>query len=379
MAVYYKWIKGCQAGAKLASTEGTSDAGLWTYLKWGTGTTGIDQMPTLYTNVGKNDETQTGELGYLLTSNMPSPTISNPWFMKQNLFFVQTTNQTGNIEPNEDGSIQHGEVVCRNFGLEVSSFGVKNDNDVLAKPLYFWGNYNKFGGTSYFGMNLNPKAHGTEGAYTNQSVEIRLQNGTPVPATGVGADTSSVLKVLGTAFLSPRYTPGGDAPLTEVGCISLVAEGGVCLGSNVLGADKGSTASFPGYADGGNIVFTKKLEVKNKPIDAQYFNATSDKRAKENIQPATYSALELIKKLPVYIYNYKNSSENVTGILAQDLLEAQPKELDLVSNINATGENNDYMSIKNDKLMFVLMKAIQEQQEQIERLESEIAKLKNLI
>ena len=34
------------------------------------------------------------------------------------------------------------------------------------------------------------------------------------------------------------------------------------------------------------------------------------------------------------------------------------------------------MSIKNDKLMFVLMKAIQEQQEQIEQLKSEIANIK---
>lgn len=109
---------------------------------------------------------------------------------------------------------------------------------------------------------------------------------------------------------------------------------------------------------------------------AEYFNATSDKRAKENIRLANYSALDLIKKLPVYIYNYKNNTETVTGILAQDLLEAQPEELNLVSNVNATGENNDYMSIKNDKLMFVLLKAIQEQQEQIEQLKSEIAKLK---
>lgn len=109
---------------------------------------------------------------------------------------------------------------------------------------------------------------------------------------------------------------------------------------------------------------------------AVFFNATSDKRAKENIRPANYSALDLIKKLPIYIYNYKNSDETVTGILAQDLLQAQPEELNLVSNINATGENNDYMSIKNDKLMFVLMKAIQEQQEQIEQLKSEIDNIK---
>jgi hypothetical protein len=66
----------------------------------------------------------------------------------------------------------------------------------------------------------------------------------------------------------------------------------------------------------------------------------------------------------------------MTGIMAQDLLQHQPKELDLVSNTNATGENGDYMSIKNDKLMFVLMKAIQEQQQQINNLKAEIERLK---
>jgi hypothetical protein len=91
-------------------------------------------------------------------------------------------------------------------------------------------------------------------------------------------------------------------------------------------------------------------------------------RSKENIQPATYSALELINKLPVYTFNYKNSSEVVTGILAQDLLKEQPKELNLVSNIEATGLDGDYMSIKNDKLIFILMKAIQELKAEIEDL-----------
>ena len=112
-------------------------------------------------------------------------------------------------------------------------------------------------------------------------------------------------------------------------------------------------------------------------VQGSFFNATSDKRAKENIKLASYSALDLIQKLPIYTYNYKNNSETVTGIMAQDLLEIQPKELNLVSNTTATGENDDYMSIKNDKLMFVLMKAIQEQQEKINYLEEELNKLKN--
>ena len=69
-----------------------------------------------------------------------------------------------------------------------------------------------------------------------------------------------------------------------------------------------------------------------------------------------------------------NSRE--TGIIAQELLEKQPEELDLIVNQNASGENGDFMSIKTDKLVMVLLKAIQEQQEEINHLKKEINKLK---
>lgn len=124
-------------------------------------------------------------------------------------------------------------------------------------------------------------------------------------------------------------------------------------------------------------IYTKGSIYAEKQCEASYFNARSDARAKENIQPATYSALDIIKQLPIYNYNYKNNpNERMTGILAQDLLKVQPENLDLVSNKNATGIDGDYMSIKNDKLMFVLMKAIQEQQEEIQALKEEIKNLR---
>ena len=127
----------------------------------------------------------------------------------------------------------------------------------------------------------------------------------------------------------------------------------------------------------GILTVHTKVEVKDGPCEALYFNALSDVRAKENIKQANYSAIDIIKKLPIYNYNYKTDSETVTGILAQDLLKAQPEGLDLVSNVNASGENGDFMSIKNDKLIFILMKAIQEQQEEIELLKQKIDNVNN--
>ena len=113
----------------------------------------------------------------------------------------------------------------------------------------------------------------------------------------------------------------------------------------------------------------------DKKCEANFFNATSDKRAKENIQPATFSGLDLINKLSLYTFNYKSSTDTVPGIFAQDLLEVQPEGLDLVDNIHARGKDNDYMSIKESKLIFVLMQAIKEQQAQIEELKAQIKNL----
>lgn len=108
---------------------------------------------------------------------------------------------------------------------------------------------------------------------------------------------------------------------------------------------------------------------------AQYFSATSDRRAKENITPVCLSALDFINSITVYNFNYKNNSNPTVGIMAQDVLNTGWEDI-LVENKNATGLNNDFMAIKEDKLIFVLMKGLQEQQEQIIQLQAELDSLK---
>jgi hypothetical protein len=145
------------------------------------------------------------------------------------------------------------------------------------------------------------------------------------------------------------------------------------LSESLIKDDKGDYKVYNYKVDVDTEV-TKTLTVGDK-CEALYFNATSDKRAKENITPATFSGLDLINKLSVYTFNYKDKTDVMPGILAQDLLEAQPAELSLVDNVAATGENGDYMSIKEGKLIFVLMQAIKEQQAQIEDLKAQIKNL----
>lgn len=114
-------------------------------------------------------------------------------------------------------------------------------------------------------------------------------------------------------------------------------------------------------------------------IHATYFNATSDKRAKTGINQSTFSALNIIKSLPIYNFKYKSDGSDSIGIIAQEALKVDAGNFSLVANSQASGENGDYMSVKESKLVYVAWKAIQEQQEIIDKQSKEIEELKQLV
>lgn len=112
------------------------------------------------------------------------------------------------------------------------------------------------------------------------------------------------------------------------------------------------------------------LYIQNS-CNALYFNATSDIRAKSNLQHASFKALNIVKSLPVYTFNYKETGSPSIGLIAQDAAKISfGSDFSLVNNETASGENGDYMTIKESKLIYILWKAIQEQQEQINYLTS---------
>ena len=123
--------------------------------------------------------------------------------------------------------------------------------------------------------------------------------------------------------------------------------------------------------NGGNA--TKEdysLYIQNS-CNALYFNATSDIRAKTKVQHASFKALNIVKSLPVYTFNYKETGSPAIGLIAQDAAKISfGSDFSLVNNETASGENGDYMTIKESKLIYILWKAIQEQQEQINYLTS---------
>jgi len=124
-----------------------------------------------------------------------------------------------------------------------------------------------------------------------------------------------------------------------------------------------------GIGVGGNIH-------SNGSCNALYFNATSDERAKEHINPYLINALEIIKNIEVKTFNYLDNKDKVIGIIAQDIQKYDSESFSFVANEKADGIDGNYMSIKESKLIYLLWKGIQEQQKEIEDLKLQIEQLK---
>ena len=113
----------------------------------------------------------------------------------------------------------------------------------------------------------------------------------------------------------------------------------------------------------GNIYATHRM-------DALFVNTTSDKRAKHDIQLSQFNATDIVCNTPVYNFIYNASNEPSIGILAQDVLSLDLGEFSLVDNETATGIGRDMMHIKETKLIYILWKALQEQNKRIKELET---------
>lgn len=125
-----------------------------------------------------------------------------------------------------------------------------------------------------------------------------------------------------------------------------------------------------------NLSVTKELKANKAVItgecQAGFFNATSDKRAKENFEPlSTKAALKTVIDTPLYSFDYKSGAHSI-GVLAQDLLHVDMNNFSFVGNQNASGQNGDYMNVHESKFIYLLWAAIQEQQKEIESLRAQL-------
>lgn len=97
------------------------------------------------------------------------------------------------------------------------------------------------------------------------------------------------------------------------------------------------------------------------------YGAISDERLKENIVDAT-PKLEKLKEVKIKTYNLKTQPDKKQiGVIAQELEQVFPSLV--------TDNDDGYKTVKYSVFVPMLIKAMQEQQEQIESLKNKIAKL----
>ncbi len=125
---------------------------------------------------------------------------------------------------------------------------------------------------------------------------------------------------------------------------------------------------------------TERLRINNGTTQnmSGSWAALSDRRIKENIQPLAYGLKEVLKIRPVKYFqhdvlSFEYASENILkagkndiGFIAQDIYEVLPE---MVSK--PEDENKTFWGVSYERLVPVLVKAIQEQQSQIETLKNE--------
>ena len=100
---------------------------------------------------------------------------------------------------------------------------------------------------------------------------------------------------------------------------------------------------------------------------ATSYNTSSDARLKDITGSAR--GLEVINELNPVSYNWKADGKADEGLIAQEVKEIVPNAV--------TGSEEDMYSMDYSKLVVHLVKAVKEQQTQIEALQSEINELKN--
>lgn len=108
-----------------------------------------------------------------------------------------------------------------------------------------------------------------------------------------------------------------------------------------------------------NVTQTEMLRVSIEgAVTAKSYNATSDRRLKNNIQPLLLK--NSILDLPLYKFDFINGIKNQIGCMAQDLQEICPE---IVSE-NSEG----YLSINESKIVYLLLDEVKKLKDEIQQL-----------
>jgi uncharacterized protein YaiE (UPF0345 family) len=209
---------------------------------------------------------------------------------------------------------------------------------------------------------------------TNDTERMRITSGGSV-LLGTTTDASNVrLQVAASggagSWISGTFSGSGSTDKVVIGNLSP-------YGATIGGHNSSLTAWAPLNLNpgGGNVLVGVLAGTGSRAVLADASGnlsaPISDSSVKENIKPLDYGIADIMKLKPVafeYIKSYKNYGEGKQiGNIAQDVAKVIPEA---VFTTPSTGK----MGINYDQLNGIYIKALQELQEQIKELQSQINK-----
>ena len=117
----------------------------------------------------------------------------------------------------------------------------------------------------------------------------------------------------------------------------------------------------------------KAVYTQSDNLYAKAFYAASDRRLKENIKDLDLNCLDLVNNINLREFSWKADEEHkpVIGAIAQELKKVLPEKY-AHEFIGGQETDDEYLSINDSKLVYLLIGAIQEQQKEIESLKAKI-------
>lgn len=166
---------------------------------------------------------------------------------------------------------------------------------------------------------------------------------------------------------------GDRGPRGEVGPEGPRGPAGKDFDGNLPGGTLRVNGKQAVYDSGASIVFganNQDTMITGKAIYSRVAIAVpSDKRFRDNIEPANeVDAVEFVKKLPIYEYNYKGDKKRRIGVMAQEV-----NALDFGKHFVEHDYLQDKYAVSYSELVFPLYLAYQQLEKRVRKLEQYIS------
>lgn len=179
--------------------------------------------------------------------------------------------------------------------------------------------------------------------------------------------TVTLTQTEGSTGGSVNLSVSGDGTSTRANTIT--TESNTVDRKYILGATGPTSPATPKYDSNVFVDGTGELNATTLLITgeatAASFNATSDRRLKEDIEKVKYSTIkEIVENVDIFTFKYKESNLRSMGVIAQDLEKYNLKGFTPVSEYDGT------LYVRESKLIYILWDYVKHLNERLKKLEN---------